>query len=248
MAGRFFNVDRADLASPHLIRLVAGRAWWRIAMVPGSFFRVPVLFAQLCGKLDCAAFAAAGLWLWRRRASAGKSEGLVIVGTMGLVFILFYALLVGEAGVRFVFPLYLAFVLICGTALSALRRTRPRTCWILLAAMLSMHGYSISGKVCVEKAPHYSELANFLLSNQMTRGYSDFLDGLSSHLPLAGAGHLLSHAFHPTFDERRPEYTRLVREAQAPVLVLDRRVNAAAIPLLESELARLNVSCKKTSL
>jgi hypothetical protein len=247
MAGRFLDLGRADMASPHLVRLVTGRFIRRILSVPVSLFRVPALFAELSGWLDCIAFAAAGLWLWRRKDSAPHSDGLALVGLMSLVCVLFYAIFVGENESRLVFPLYLAFALTCGRALSSLRQIRPRTCWILLATILFVNSVGLASGLRRE-GTHYKELADYLLSNNLTRGYSDEWIAYPVIFHSEERVIISPTLFHPTFGDRRPEYTRIVRDAQSPILVLDRNKNAANVPRVESELARLDVSFKKKGL
>lgn len=249
IGGRILDLDRSILSSPDLKGIIARKILWRISTIPTSLVRIPILFLSLTGVINTGIFFIAIFWIFKKDfmnfLKNKKMGNMNILIIYVFWFIVFYSTLVGENATRYIVPLYAAFPLLVGKLLSDIRIKSNVISLILLGAMLFYNGYSNVHAFLNKKVYHFPELAKWLESKKFLYGYSDWRIAYPVIFESNEKVLISPTLFHPTFSDRRPEYTMKVRNVQDTVFILHRDRNFQAIIDIEKRLSELNVSYKK---
>ncbi len=250
MGGRILNLDRATFTgSPHPAALIADRILWRVSTIPHSMLRLPILTLHLTGWLMSLTFFISLAFLCKVSFTSARKDGNT--GPMRVIlififwFVIFYSVLVGEDRSRYVLPLYVAVPVVIGFFLSRIWRRSSFFYMLIFAALLVNNGYGIGHSLIRAKALHYGELTRWLLSKNISYGYSDY-DTAYSIMVFSGEKVIVSPTiFDPAFSDRRPSWTAEVRQSGDPAYIVNRVTYPEAARDLEDQLRSSGVTCER---
>lgn len=241
MAGRLLDLDRSALSSPNLIGLVAHKLCWRLSTIPSSLVNIIRLTAVLISwPLAVIFFLSAAVAFrqsLRRWISDRRIDDIGIVVIYTVTFILFYAILVGENAIRYMVPLYCAAPILIGYAMARSRRYLKVVSACIITAILLYNVSAITRMDTPFRAIRYNVLADWLVKNNITKGYSDYETAYVGQF-LSGERALISPTlFHPTFADRWPDQTRSVRGAEDACYIIDTKLYPAFVRIFENSLS-----------
>jgi hypothetical protein len=249
MAGRILDVDRGILSSPNLTKVIISRILWRISTVPISLIKIPFLLFALLGIINSAIFFIAIFWVCKNgflnflKSKKIKSTETLIIYIFWVIA--FHSVLVGKESIRYLVPLYAVFPLLVGKLLSDVKVRSGSISLVLLFVLLSYNGYGNINAFLNRKIHHYPELAKWLLSKKLFYGYSDYWTAYPVVFEANEQVLISPTLFHPTFSDRRPEYTAKIREAMSVVYILPLDMYPEEITKIEKRFKMLNISYKK---
>jgi hypothetical protein len=248
--GRVLKLDRSVLASSsNMKEIIMSRIWWRISTVPAALAKIPALFFAASGIINTALFFISAAWVSMKifiRPSPGKkTENIGIPVIYILWFSLCYAFLIGINRLRYVIPLYVVFPLIAGSFLSAVRNRSKIVATVLISVIILYNGCDNIYAFVNREYRHYSELSGWLLPRKIFYGYSDYSTAYAVTFYSREKILISPTLYHPTFYDRKPEYTAAVRKAEGAAYIIDERLCASSSGALEEALKRSNVGYKK---
>lgn len=246
MFGRILNLDKSALSSPDMLALVMKQIFWRISTVPESLYRIPRLISELIsfpGMLLFLASAVIVLYGWLRRAFENKrTDGIGVVLLYVFWFVTFYALLVGENASRYMIPLVIVSPLLIGSALSRISKQTGTFLMMLLVGSLLYYNIStVRSSYDAYNPGRYIRLTDWLVKNGQMRGYSDYDTAYIAEIESLGKVTLSPTLYHPTFSDRWPDETKVVRGSDNVCYIIDGRRALGAIDTFEDNLARLGL-------
>jgi hypothetical protein len=248
-AGRILNLDRTVLGLPNLKWILADRMLCRLADLPVFLMRIPVLLCGLMGLLNTALLFLS-LAVLTKKAFAeyvkDRKIGLVGISVISVFWsAVFYILLVGENTNRYMLPAYVAFPFLAGALLSRIK-ARSRFFYIaIILAVLLFNVYDVGNRVSNYKTYHYPQLTKWLEANEMRYGYSDYETAYETVFYSKEKILVSPTLFHPTFSDRRLQYTSEVRNSNDSFYAVNSALYPLAGPEMEKWLKKLSVGFKK---
>ncbi len=248
-SGRILHLDRSVLSSPNLTKIIVERVLWRISTIPGSLAAIPPMFLSLAGLPNLLIFVAAIFWSYKKKAFFSlqnrKIENMNIFMIYVICFIIFYATFVGERTARYILPLYIVFPIFIGKLLSDIKARSTLLYVMVLCTILSYNGYNLSQSLLNKKACHYPQLAEWLLSKNFAFGYSDYWTAYPLIFESKEQVIISPTLFHPTFSDRKLEYTAKVRSEGNTVYIVRQDMYPQAVTEMEKRLGKLGINYKK---
>lgn len=247
MGGRILNLDRDVLDSGNSIEYIARAIVWRISTIPGSLVNVPVLIVQSTGWLTAAAFAISLLLVLRRQWGEFLKE--VNLNTIFLIyiacFIIFYVTLIGDQPVRRVVPLYTAYPVLIAGALSTLQGKLKNILLVLIVFGLSANLYENLQLAASKRDNGSTALKEYLLSQDIHYGFSDYHTAYALIFDSEEKLLISPTLYHPTYDDRRPAYTREARRGGNFAYILDGEHYPESVRVMEEKLRQQNIQFTK---
>lgn len=249
LAGRILDIDRSVLSSPDLKAIIMERILWRIKTIPVFLAHIPSMLFSLLGIINAAIFFIAIYRIFKKKFlcfSTNKETAQINILIIYIFwFVIFCLLLVGKEAIRYMVPLYVVLPIVVGRLLSDIKIKSRVISLVLLCAMLCYNAYGNTYGYLNREVHHYPELAKRLMSKNLLYGYSDYWTAYPVIFESNEKVLLSPTLFHPTFSDRRPEYTVKVRDAKNIAFILDRNTHYQAIIEIEKQLKNLHINYVK---
>jgi hypothetical protein len=249
LGGRFLNISRESLDSGNALSVLAHGLWGRALMIPGSVAQVPSLIARLLGTFNSLVFLIACVIVfiggYRSFIRDRKLNAWVVLLIYAAWFVIFYSVAVGINGSRYVLGLIVIFPFVVGKMLSITWQRNKAFFYIILAGMLISNAVSIHKAWSKDQSPRYADLASWLAQRKYNFGFTDYLTAFPVIFYSNERVILSPTIFHPTFDDRYPEYTREVRRVRDPVYIIDTQEYPSVADQIELRLPQLGVQYQK---
>ena len=251
LGGRVLNSDRSLLDSPDLLAALLSKVVDRIAAVPAALLRMPFNMVTLFGRFNTGLFAAGLICILKNKSrSFFRAENIdadAVAVLFIICFVFFYVFFVDLDSARYVLPLYPVLPFLAGRLLSALFKTKP-VYVILFSAVVLHSGYDNVMYLKNRVPEHIDRLSDRLIEKNITYAYSDYGTAYKV-ISESNEKVLVSPTLlHPTFHDRRPEYTAKVRSADENGYIVNTNIALNAAEQMESSLRSLGVSFQKERL
>ena len=246
MGGRILNLDHNVLDSDNLTENVLKAALWRISMIPKSLMNIPILFVQLTGWPTTIAFAISLIVVVRKQWSIFlKDVNLNSIFLSYIIcFVIFYTVLIGNQATRYVVPLYAAYPILVVGALSMLQCKLKNCFLILIIVTLSFNIYNGVQAVASRKDNGLNVLKEYLLSQDIRYGFSDYHTAFTLIFDSKEKLLISPTLYHPTFDDRRPQYTHEVRNAREFAYILWGAQYPLSLQVIEEKFSQQRIHFK----
>lgn len=247
--GRVLDLDRQALSSTNMPGLIWEKLCWRFSTVPASLARIIRLLIDFVGVINVTVFAG-GLFLSFKR-NANNAQEPKIISPMRIVLIfmgwhcLFYAIATGEDHPRFIAPLLCLFPVVFGFFCMKLFARSRLLCCLVAGLLLLSNGCHLWKFTSRQHGLAYKTLSSWMLNRGCFYGYADAWIAYPVMFESREKILLSPTLFHPTFEDRWPGDTALIREKQRAVFVINKSRNLGVEPLIEERLKKLGVSYEK---
>lgn len=250
LGGRILNLDRGALSSPDLIQIVLQKILWRLSTIPESLMQIPPLLGELSGWLNTALFIVLVLLSLKSGPNilARELDPTKICLTFIFWFAVFYATIVGSNEIRYVLPLYMVLPLLAGFMLEQVGKKLRVVLRGAVFILVLLNTLSLGQRLLNCEDSGIQEVTAFLRAEKAHLGYSDVQTAYNIIFDSREQVIISPTLYHPSFDERRIEYTQAVRCAQDPVYIIDKERYPAAVKSIEERFGKMGVDFKKTSL
>jgi hypothetical protein len=247
MGGRILNLDRNVMDSGSLIEIVTKAVIWRISTIPSSLANIPILFVQLTGWPTVFAFAISLLVVLRKQWSTFfKDVNLNNIFLIYIIcFVIFYVTLIGNQQTRYVVPLYAAYPILVAGALSTLEGKLKNCLLILIIFALSINLYDSIQILASQKDNGSNATKEYLLSQNIRYGFSDYHTAYTLIFDSEEKLLISPTLYHPTFDDRRPEYTHEVRNARDYAYIIHGEYYPRSLQVIERQFAQQHIHFKR---
>lgn len=250
MAGRVLGLNGSAFLDPHPFGMICGKILWRLSTIPGSLARIPGLTAELISlPLTALLFVSIAVSFTGASRRFFKDKYVDDIGVICIYvawFILFYTVLVGEGAGRYMAPLAIAAPSLIGDTLSRFKKFTERLLLILMMAILIFCNVeTITRAPSVFVVRRYAKLTEWLIRNDATRGYSDYDTAYIVQFESREKVLISPTLFHPTFCDRWPENTKVIRGADDVCYIIDERQYPHIIEPLEKNLSGLRQQYRK---
>jgi len=249
IGGRILALDRSVLTVPNVAAVVGQRILWRMSTAPVSLSRMPALLNSLIGVANAALFYAALLLIMKKDffgfLKDRRIDPMSVLALFAFWFAVFHILLVGENKAKYMLPLYAVIPLFTGWLLLEIRAKSYFVYAALLTAILVFNSYTIGHSFLNRDVSHYPQLARWLEEKNFRYGYSDYHTAYIVTFDSKENVLISPTLLHPTFSDRHPQYTSLVRNSPDAVYILRSDDAGAAGLRMEALLRRLAVGFKK---
>lgn len=241
MAGRILDADRAVLLLPkqELVLLVVGKIVDKIAGAPEMIFNATRLFLRVLGMESpftqgasgiaglavlfvyaaALAYAACSLKGMLKRIKARDLSPADLPWVYTACFLAFYSLFAEPGRPRYLVPLILPGSLFLARFLKD-AWTRSPVLAVPLAALVIGYNFHTCAVSFNSPGKDYAALAGFLAEKKIFYGYSDYWTAYPVVFESKEKILISPTAFNALYD-RRPEYTRKVRNADRAAYVFD---------------------------
>jgi hypothetical protein len=116
---------------------------------------------------------------------------------------------------------------------------------VMIAAVLLYNVGTIRSHSFALWAGRYAKLTDWLVANDALRGYSDYDTAYVVQFESNEKALISPTLFHPTFCDRWPEYTKVVRSSGNVCYIIDGRTYPGLVELFERNLTGLSQQYKK---
>ncbi|MCU0561215.1 MAG: hypothetical protein MUD16_13605 [Desulfobacterales bacterium] len=246
---RMLDLDRQVLTNPDFFGVLGQRVVWRLSSIPTSLGTIPQSLAELLGGANLAFFGLVLLLsfktdphIFSRNLSPAAIFRIYII-----CFAAFYSIFVGQPQSRYMLPLYIVAAPLTGDVFLKIGHTPRRVLTAALALLVLFNTADALQQSNSRQASELPQLKAFLESEGMDRGFSD-LDTAYNLILRSREELIISPTlYHPSFYDRWPEYTRAVRSAERPVVIIDTGRFREAASVIEDRFAAIGVSFRKTA-
>jgi hypothetical protein len=160
--------------------------------------------------------------------------------------ILFYVTLVGEHAPRYMAGLAIAAPFLIGKAFSLFNNKKERLTLIIVAStMIIFNVITVINRPPVLCLERYAKLAGWLSASNALRGYSDYDTAYITQFESREKAGISPTLFHPTFCDRFPEETKMVRNSDDLCYIIDGAHYPHAAGSFEKSLDRLGLRYDK---
>ncbi|MBU1807934.1 MAG: hypothetical protein KJ661_00055 [Candidatus Omnitrophica bacterium] len=243
MAGRVLDLNRSALLSPDPFGMICGKIFWRFSTIPGSLARIPRFTSELISLpltiLLFVSIAVSFKGAARRFIKNKYVDDIGVIAIYVLWFIIFYTMLVGEGAGRFMAPLAIVAPFLIGDTLSRIKKFKARhlLLTLMIAALIFCNMGTITRASSVFAAARYTKLTDWLIMNNVTRGYSDYDTAYIVQFESKEKVLVSPTLFDPTFCDRWPENTKMIRGADDVCYIIDGRQYPHIIEPFEKNLS-----------
>jgi hypothetical protein len=247
--GRVLELDRSVLASPDVAKVVLGKALWRLSTVPASLAQIPYMLYKASGIINVLVFFVSFLLILKEEilslSRTKKLSGIGLAAIYAILYSVFYAIFIGLPQIRYIIPLCLLMPLFAGKLLSDIAVKSKLVFTVLLAALLVENAIGINSLFMNKEVHHYKELTDHLASKNIRYGYSDYWLAYPVIFESGEKIIISPTLFHPTFDDRRPEYTKEVEMSGETAFIIDRVQYPDLSDRIESQLKEKGIGYSK---
>jgi len=160
-------------------------------------------------------------------------------------FTLFYAVLVGQREPHYVLSLYAVFPAMVLAAMTALGG-RWKAVLVAVTVLIALQSGFLFCRALPDRGTlDFRGLAGFMASNQILFGYSDYWTAYPVIFESKETVILSPTLYHPTFWERRSDYTRKVKEAGSVAYVINSDKYPLSADAVERHLTDRELSYRK---
>jgi hypothetical protein len=247
MAGRIFDVDRSILSAADPAGMIFQKTILKILAIPGSFFKMPGLVASMIGIPAAALFIVSAFFVMKDHGFKRGPDN--DIWRMLLLYIcwsvVFQIALVQAPRYRYVAPLCAVFPVFIGYLVSRFRPRLRVLGVVLLSIVILYNGRTIACSFPAKNTNIYAALAEHLTAKGLRYGFSDYYTGYITQFETKEKIIISPTLFHPTFCDRWPEQTKLVRSAPEVFYLINKRENSGMALTLEEKCRQKRVSYRK---